>query len=346
MGTNHPKRNPKKIIIEVFKYLGFLALTIYLLYISFKGMKWTDLRDGLLNADYWWVGGSMLTGYLAMIVRAQRWRIIIEPLGYKPSLRNTYDAVMLTYLSNFAVPRIGEIVRCGVLRKTEKIPFDSLLGTVVLERVFDMVCLLLIIVAVVCLRLDTFGVFMHDNIWHPLMEQNATSARLGVFVILGILFVAFILLIVCWKKLVRFSIFHKVDNLVKGLVNGLKAGFRLKKHGQFFGFTLLLWILYFFQSFTVMHAMPETSLLGSADALFLMVVGSLGWVVPVQGGLGAYHFLVSLALSVMYGIPQVKGVVFATISHETQALVMIVFGFISLASVFLFTKRKQRTGTI
>ncbi len=339
-----PKKT-KKIVWEVLKYTGFLALTAYLLYISFKNVLWADLVDGLLSANYWWVLASMSAGWVAILVRAMRWRIIIEPLHYHPSLKNTYDAVMLTYLANFALPRMGEVVRCGALRKTEKIPFDSLLGTVVLERVFDMFCLAIIVVAVVLLRIETFGAFMYDNIWHPLMER--TGGSLGTWLLMAMCAGLFLLLLlfIFRKRLLTIGWVRKIAQLLSGLFNGLKAGFRLKKHNQFFGYTLALWTLYFLQSYTIMKAMPETAGLFPADALFLMVVGSFGWVMPVQGGLGAFHFLVSMALTAMYGIAQTQGVVFATISHETQSVVMILFGFISLVSVTLISKKKARTSS-
>ncbi|MDR0692899.1 MAG: flippase-like domain-containing protein [Prevotellaceae bacterium] len=346
MGTTVPKKKWNKIITGSLKYVIFLALSAWLLYISFKEVKWSELVEGLRNANYWWVGASMLSGWLAIVVRALRWRIIIEPLGYRPSVKNTYDAVMLTYLANFAVPRLGEVVRCGALRKTEKVPFESLLGTVVLERVFDVLCLLIVTIFVVGLRMDTFGTFLHDKIWQPLTEHNAETTGLSWLAILsGVFVITIILLFLFRKKLLQFRVvvktWHAASLLFKGLIDGLKAGFRLKRKNQFLAGTLIIWLFYFLQSYTIMHAMSETASLGFADALFLMVVGALGWVAPVPGGLGAYHFLLALALSTMYAVSWELGVVFATISHETQAVMMIIFGFISLSSFLLAGKKKE-----
>jgi uncharacterized membrane protein YbhN (UPF0104 family) len=330
-----------KILTGLLKYVLFLALSAWLLYISFKEVKWNELVEGLRNANYWWVGVSMLTGWLAILARALRWRIIIEPLGYRPSVKNTYDAVMLTYLANFAMPRLGEVARCGALRKTEKIPFDSLLGTVVLERIFDVFCLIIVTILVVALRMDTFGTFLHNEIWQPLVAQNpGAGGHSWLIMISAALVVAGILLFLFRKKLLQFRLVQKINKLLKGLIDGLKTGFRLKRKNRFFVSTLVIWIFYFLQSYTIMHAMSETASLGAVDALFLMLVGALGWVAPVPGGLGAYHFLLSLALLTMYAIPWELGVVFATISHETQAVMMIVFGFLSLAAILLAGKKR------
>jgi uncharacterized protein (TIRG00374 family) len=331
----------KKLITEALKYLVFLSLAAWLLYLSFKEVKWSELVNGLRDANYWWVGASMLTGWLAIAVRALRWRVIIEPLGHRPSIKNTYDAVMFTYLANFAMPRLGEVARCGALRKTEKIPFESLFGTVVLERIFDMLCLALVVVLVVCLRIDTFGTFLYDKIGQPLLEQNTgTAVWLWLSIVVVALAAMVILLFIFRKKLLQFRLAQKINKLFKGVVDGLKTGFRLERKNQFFAYTLVIWLLYFLQSYTIMHAMSDTAALSAADALFLMVVGSLGWVVPVPGGLGAYHFLLALALSTMYAVSWELGVVFATISHETQAVMMIVCGFLSLAAILLAEKKK------
>jgi uncharacterized protein (TIRG00374 family) len=341
MGTTVPKKKWSKVLAGALKYVLFLALSAWLLYISFKDVAWSELVESLRNVNYWWVGASMLTGWMAIVARALRWRIIIEPLGYRPSLRNTYDAVMLTYLANFAMPRLGEVARCGALRKTEKVPFESLLGTVVLERVFDILCLLIVIILVVGLRIDMFGAFLYNEIWQPLVEQNPGTAGSSWLVILSAAFVATcILLFIFRKKLLQFRVVQKINKLLKGLIDGLKTGFHLERKNRFFAYTFVIWLLYFLQSYTVMHAMSETASLGATDALFLMMVGALGWVVPVPGGLGAYHVLLAQALLVMYAIPWELGVVFATISHETQAVMMIVFGFLSLAAILLAGKKR------
>ena len=344
MSTATP-RNTKKITLEVLKYTLFSALTVYLVWSFVQRVDWPKVTQALAQANYWWVLLSMLAGWTAIVVRAQRWRIIIEPLRYRPSLKNTYDAVMLTYLANFALPRLGEVVRCGALRKTEKIPFDSLLGTVVMERVFDLLCLLVVVVSVIFLRIETFGAFMVDKIWHPLMEYTGGSFSQWLLIAAIAAFVGLILILVFRKKILKINWVQKSVKLFSGLMDGLRAGFRLKKQHQFFGYTLLLWSLYFIQSYTIMKSMPETNGLLVADALFLMVVGSLGWVAPVQGGLGAYHYMISLALVGIYAVDAGMSDAFAIISHESQAAVMIFFGLISLVAVTL-VKKKQKIDEI
>lgn len=330
----------KKIIATTGKYVLFLSITGALLYFSFKDISFRELLEGLQSANYWWIAASMLTGFAAFVFRARRWQFIIQPLGYRPSFKHTYDAVMLTYLANFALPRMGEVVRCGALQRTEKIPFGSSLGTVVMERVFDMVCLLLITVAVVFFRLEIFGNFLHVHLWQPFAERFAGGNHAVLYGLAGGVALLVTAAIVFRKKIEHRAPVVKLKKIWTGLYDGLRAGFRLQQRKKFLFYTVLLWIAYWLQAFTVMKAMPETQALTGIDALFLMVVGGLGWVAPVQGGMGAYHFFISLTLFAIYGIPQNHGVVFATISHETQAVMMIGLGVVSWVSVAVGRRRR------
>jgi uncharacterized protein (TIRG00374 family) len=334
-------KDKKKIAATVGKYALFLSITAVLLYFSFRDIKFSDLMAGLQSANYWWIALSMGAGLAAFVIRARRWQLIIHPLGYRPSLKNTYDAVMLTYLANFAMPRMGEVVRCGALRKTEKIPFESLFGTVVLERVFDLLCLILISLSVVLLRFDTFGRFIDTNIWQPLVQGVNVGNYALVGGGVGGLAVLVLLFAVFRKRMEKLPFVGKIKKLWNGLFDGLKAGFRLQQRREFFLQTALLWVAYWLQAYAVMLAMPETHALGAIDALFLMIIGGLGWVAPVQGGMGAYHFLISMTLYAMYAIPTSHGVVFATISHETQAIMMIVLGLLSWGAIMLNKKVKN-----
>ena len=138
----------KKKILKILYHLVFLALGILLLYFAFRGINLNELLIGLKSANYSWVFLSLIFAFLGFLIRAYRWNLLIEPLGYNPSLRNTFYAVAIGYLANFALPRLGEITRCGTLNKTENTPFDALLGTVFVERVIDVISLFLLILLI------------------------------------------------------------------------------------------------------------------------------------------------------------------------------------------------------
>lgn len=330
-----------KSLGRILQFFIFLSIGGILLYFSFRNVSLADLSGGLRSANYVWVSFSVIVGILAYIVRAARWSILLETMDYKAPLRHTYDAVMFGYLSNFAFPRLGEITRCGLLYKTLGIPVTKGLGTVVIERVYDTLCLTLICVGVFFMRYATFGKFIREQILAPasVFFHQHFSISTGI--------VLFLVLLLCGWGVFRFlksrNVNARLKNFLLGLKDGILSGLRMKKRALFLMYTLALWICYWATSYTIMMAMPETHHLGLADALFLMVIGGLGWVVPVQGGLGSFHFIVSLGLGI-YGISQDKGVVFATISHESQSIFMIILGLSSLISAGLYLRKKTRKG--
>lgn len=315
-----------------------LALSFVLLYFAFRGVKWKDFYDGLRSCNYWWIGASMVASVLAFLFRGLRWRLIMLPLNPSITRREAYDGVTVAYLTNFALPRAGEFARCGVISATGKSSFESVLGTVVLERSWDMLCYIIILFSVLLIRWNKFGEFMTTEIWNPLVSRLPFSAAWLIFGILAIIVVGCILLYHYRTSLKKYKFFKKFYKICRGLIDGLISGFKMKNRYGFIFFTIMVWACYWFMSLSTIYAFPQVQGLNGVDALFLMVVGGLGWIVPVQGGIGAYHFILSLAIASIYGIPQTSGVIFATISHESQALTMLVCGAISLISISLSNK--------
>ena len=327
---------------KVIQYVIMLALAALLLYYSFKGVEWRSFVESLQKCRWGWIALSMLVGILGFLFRALRWRLIMLPFNKDISVRESYDGVTIAYATNFVFPRAGEVARCGVLAKGGKISFESALGTVVLERVWDMISLLFFIVLVVLLRLDEFGGFLSKNILSPLVERFSGPSILYLLLpILALVLLSILLWRVFGARMLRSKLGTRVAKVAKGLWQGMLSAFRMKRKWLFFAYTLGLWFSYWLTSYVTILAFPSVGELTAVDALFLMIVGGLGWVVPVQGGLGAYHFIVSLALYAVYAIPQSEGVVFATISHEAQAVIMILCGLISLVSINISGKRRK-----
>ncbi len=326
-----------------WKWVLMLSIAILLLYFAFKGVKWSDFVSGLKSCNYMWIALSMTVSYLAFIVRAWRWRLIMLPLDGGIKRIQAYDGVTIGYLTNFALPRAGELARCGVISATGKASFEGVLGTVVLERSVDLLTYAFILLGVLIARWNQFGNFMTTEIWIPLsakLQFNAWWLIVGIILILAAILV---LMYIYRAKLRKYKFFDKFFKVCKGLVDGLLSGFKTPHKWKFLLLTILLWICYWLMSFFTVKSFPQMNGLNGVDALFLMVVGSLGWIIPVQGGIGAYHFIISLAISSLYAIPQTSGVVFATISHESQALVMIVSGAISLLAIYLRKRKAVKT---
>lgn len=328
----------KSVVYNVIKYLALLTLAVVLLYFSFKGVKWSDFISGLRSCNYSWIIVSMLVGIFGFFLRALRWRLLLLPLNKEITVREAFDGINISYLTNFALPRAGEFARCGVIAKTKKVTFEACLGTVVVERSLDLLCLMLWTFVILLFKWDLFGSFIEQQLLNPLFGQFSSLFWPLIILIISILII-FVLAWLFREKLLIIKLFEKIAKLIDGLKNGLLSVFKMKNKWLFIFYTLLIWGTYWLTSYATILAFPNVGDLNYIDALFLMIVGGLGWVVPVQGGIGAYHFIVSLALAKVYGIDQSSGVVFATISHESQALVMIICGVISLISISLWKKQ-------
>jgi len=324
-----------------WKWILMAFIAVALLYFAFRGVKWNDFVSGLQGCNFWWVGAAMVSSIVAFWVRGARWRLILLPLNPTISRRDCYDGVTTAYLTNFALPRAGELARCGIIAGTGKTSFEAALGSVVLERSIDLICDLIIVVAIVWFSWEQVGDFMTREIWGSAAERFQFSMVWFLIAAVALFAAVCIVLYRYRERLSRNRFFAKLFSVVRNAWDGLAAGFRSEHKWAFLFYTIALWTLYWSQSLFTVYAFPgvcdqsisiSTGVAGlnGVDALFLMVVGSLGWIVPVQGGIGAYHFILSLACAAIYGIPQTEGVVFATISHESQALTMLVCGAITL----------------
>lgn len=332
------KNDSLKSVYSAIKYILLLGLAALLLWFSFKGVKWEDFVNGLKEADFRWIGLSMIIGIIAFLIRALRWRLIMIPLGKKIKRRDAWDGINIGYLTNFAIPRAGELARCGVITRKTGLPFETVAGTVVLERSIDLFSLGIVFLGVLFFFWDSFGSFISTEILASMESRFST----GLIIIIASAFVAFLIfLYIIYKYRQSHPVLRKIADIVKGVLKGLVSGFKMPQKWLFLIYTILLWTCYWLMSYTSILAFSSMNEgLGASDALFLMMVGSFGWVIPVQGGIGAYHLIISLALASVYGISQTTGVIFATISHESQALTMLVCGLISLIS-FSISKRKS-----
>ena len=332
-----------KGIINAIKYTALLSIGILLLWLTFKDQNLSKVYSDLKQANWWWVALSMIFGFLAFLSRAVRWVMLLEPLGYKPRLVITSYALMVGYFANLAIPRIGEITRCGILSKTEKIPMNSLIGTVIVERVIDLVLLILSILTVTLLEFDTLKKFMNDYILGPVADKFSG----GFDPIKTILFfVGIILLVVIYRILKnngKFErVFIKLSDLFRGIGDGIKTVAQLKNVWAFVGHTLFIWIMYFAMTYVCFFALESTAHLGAKEGLFTLVAGGLGMTAPVQGGIGAYHWIVSRGL-MLFDVSTEDGVVFATLVHSSQTFLVVVLGLLSMVLLFFANRKQERS---
>jgi len=251
---------------------------------------------------------------------------------------------MIGYLANFVFPRIGEITKCGSLSKSDKIPFDSLIGTMIVERSIDVITMILLVFIVFFAKINFFGDFLKTQIFNPVLEKfsDYLNSSSTIWIILGLFVLAIAALFLFFKKkLARLPLYLKIRKIFNGVGSGLKTGFTMKRSGLFILFTVILWTLYFLMTWAVFYALSSTSHLKAIDALFILVVGSIGITVPVQGGIGAFHWIVSVGLT-LYHIPKEDGLAFATLSHESQMVLILILGGLSMFMLALNRKKNNK----
>lgn len=294
--------------------LSVLAAAV-LLWFTFRGVKWSDFVSLLGKCRWAMVALSMLAGAVAMILRALRWRLLLLQTDARASRLKCIDGVNIGKLADFVFPHLGEIVRCGYVT-SPRLKFDMALGTVVMERAWDLLVLVLLCGCTLALKWGQFGDFVTQKILAP---SAGGLHRWLVWGVLGAL--ALIVLLVAFVPAVR--------RFFAGIWQGIKSCLRMRRKWEFLAYTVALWGMYLMMSLLVIWALPMDYGLGVADALFVMLVGSVAGIVPVPGGFGAFHYMVALALSTVYGIPFDTGIVFATLSHESQAVTMALCGAVS-----------------
>ncbi len=334
----------KKTIVQVLKIIAFLALGMLLLYFAFRGIALDALMDTLRNANFWWIGLSLFFAGSSFFFRARRWMLLVQPLGYRPSFWNTYHALMIGYLSNYALPRLGEVTRCVTLGRREKIPVDALIGTVIVERVIDVIMLFLILLVLLVSWMDKFGAFFREQVFDPLMQKVSGNfgATWQFWVILAAAAIAVMLVLYLLRKtLARFTLVLKVKAFLRGLLEGLRTIFRMERTWEFVVHSFMIWLLYILMTWTVVFSMKETSGLTFIDGMFLLVIGGLGMAAPVTAGFGAYHWITSRGLVFVYGLPLEVGGAYAILAHESNSILTILMGAVSYLILMLSRRKKM-----
>ena len=317
----------KSKFVKVLQFLSFLLLAVVLLYFAFRGIDFDEVVLQIREANYRWVAFSMFFAILAIVFRAFRWRLLIEPLDKYPKIINIFHAINVGYLANFLFPRIGEITRCGILNRTDKVPADKLFGTVVVERIFDMLMSAFMLCLILIMRFNVVRDFFAEQVVQPIIN----SIEIG-WIIVIIAFTALILF--AFYRIFRNTIvIRKIVELLHGVANGIKSVKRLRNFKLFIALSFIIFGMYFLQTYVLFFALESTSSLGIGDALFVLVISAIALILPVQGGIGAYHWIISMGLTI-FGLTREEGMVYAAISHSVTSILFIMMGAISLIFVF------------
>ena len=321
----------KKKIVSLLQYLFFLALGIFLFWWSVRKIEnWDEIKSSLGNANYWLIIPVVLSLLISHYSRAIRWRILIEPLGYKPKQSNAYLAVLIGYMANLAIPRLGEILKCTFLARYEKVPADKLIGTIVAERAFDVLCLLVVILITFLWQVDTIGGYLKEIIAGILQSkaEYLTTTKIVLFFL-----ILFVVLGLIWFVLDRYAhlgFIKKIKVIIRGVWEGLTSVKRVKKKGWFFFHSVFIWAMYLVSVRLGLLALQETANFGWKESLSVLTTGSLAMIVPTPGGgIGVYPLFVQQTL-VLYGLKESTGLAFGLILWVVQLFQMLFSGLVAL----------------
>lgn len=326
----------KKQALQILRFLAFFAIGIFIFWLIYKDQDINRIKSILKNdVNYSWIWVSLFFSILSHISRSVRWNLMITPLGHRPRLLNTFLAVMVGYLMNLVIPRMGELSRCGVLARYEKISFAKLAGTVVVERIIDVLALLVLTLMVI---ISQFGYVLDLLRRNPEIEQKLMSVVTSPFLI-GAALLFFIFLFGFRRQIKKSKLYKRVEYTLMHFKEGLYAFKNIEKKGVFLFHTAFIWLMYYLMLYVVFFSFGFTSGISPLAGLTTFVMGSFGMVAPVQGGIGAWHFMIIESLS-LYGVAKSNGMIFAFLAHGTMTALLIVFGLLSLM-VLPFVNRRQ-----
>ncbi len=319
-----------KELKKILKIILPIALGVFLIWYSYRITSEEDRTQiirYIKEADLFWVGLSVFIGILSHISRAIRWNYLLEPMGYTPKVSNNIFIILIAYFANLGIPRSGEVLRATALATYEDVPFQKGFGTIVTERVVDLLMLLLIILMALFSQTDIILAFLND--------RGVGFSTSLIFLCVGFIGLLFIMGFLR-RSNSRFAI--KLRDFIKGLLDGVLSIFKMKKKWAFVLHTFFIWGAYVLMFWVIKYTVPETIDLSFGQLLVAFVGGAFA-MSTTNGGIGLYPIAVSKSLAI-FGISAVSGNAFGWIMWIAQTIMVVVFGAISFLLLPLLNRNK------
>ncbi|SNC77065.1 hypothetical protein SAMN06265337_3701 [Hymenobacter gelipurpurascens] len=323
-----------KQLLNVLKYGLLLSVSGLLMWYAIQGQDLSRIGQHVREANYSWLAITMVLSALGYFSRAFRWKMQLDPTGSKATYWDVYHAMMVGYLANLVLPRMGEVIRCSVLRRTSGVPVQVALGTVVTERVIDVLMLLGLLGATLLLDFNTFWTFVTDKILggrYDSLARNRTpllvAGLIGLVLLVGVAYALFRNL----ERLRQNALFNKAVSFVKGLLAGVFSVLKLKNKSLFLLHTFFTWGVYYLMDYLAFFCFPATYNLDMRAGLAVLTFGAFGMAAPVAGGIGPFHVMVQSIL-LAYGISKEAGIAYALVVHGSQTLLVVLMGGISFVA--------------
>lgn len=329
----------KKKIVSIIKYLFFLGLGIFLIWWQVSKMTAAEKEAfvfSLKHTKYWYILPVFIMALLSHLSRAIRWKIMIEPMGYKISISNAFYATLCGYFANTFVPRAGEILKCTLITKYEKVPFPKLVGTIITERIFDFICYLIVILITVLVQVGTVSSFFSEKFDNFFSNQSGIPIWMKIFILIAVVFVFVFLIKWLFKKYREHRYFLKIKSVAVGLKEGFSSILHLEKKSAFIGHTIFIWLMYLMQIWIGFSALAETSHLGIGAALSVLSLSTLAMIIA-PGGLGAFPVAVQQVL-LIYGLDNIS---FGWLMWGVTTAIILVAGLLSFGLIVYSNKNKN-----
>lgn len=314
-----------KISQLIFTAVAIVLAAVFI-GLTLKQTDFNVLNAAAKRADYSWFFLSMALSIVSYWLRAARWKLLLEPIGYSVKAKSGFWAISFGYFMNLTIPRSGEVARATSFYKMEKVPVDKSFGTIVLERVIDLFFLIFFFGMTVILNSEMLNYFFSYG-----SMPSFQNLKIPLLFLIGIL----ILFLIFRKKFQNFSLYKKVIGFLKGIGLGFMSILHLKERTKFILYSVGIWICYFFMTYVVIFAFPETSHFGIEEGFFLIVAGALGMILPAVGGLG-YPYVISIAFAAIYiskGQSAEEGTLvgsyFGLMLYFAQLISILIFGLLS-----------------
>ena len=321
---------------DILKFILSFLLAVALVWIAFRRVDWKAFLDGLRLTRWGYVIPFLVASVVAIFLRTLRWRDLLRSSGQSVRWLTVWDAYNVGNVANVALPGSGEFIRCVYV--VGKSAYGDALGTVVMERVWDFVAIVVIIILALVLDRAKFGPFFVEQVWTPLSE-GLNFSLWWLVVLLVVIIGLFIWAVFRFRD--RNRLCRKVADALASVGRGFSSFTRMERKGLFLLYTFGIWLMYLLMCFCILKALPELSHLGLVDALFFTAVGNIAAVIPLPGGIGAYHYLVALSVSSIYGGSWETGLLFATLQHELHSVLLLVLGVFSYAGLTLRSRDKR-----
>jgi len=324
---------------SIIQFVVLLGIGILLVWLSFRSV-WSEkekIMDSFKTANYFWVSISIVIAFFSHFLRAFRWNYLLKPAGYSVKPINDVGAVIVGYFANYGLPRMGEISRCTLATKYDNVPFEVALGTVITERIVDLLILILIFFLTLFAQFSQLKDLTATYIYNPMMLKfKGITEHPTKFIILITILIVVVIGFFLVRKKITGLLSGKLGNIIKGFGKGLSSVKDIDKKFQFILLSIAIWASYFYSLYVCFFAFTGTSNLGQAECLVLLLFGTFG-VVFSPGGLGAYPAIIT-ALLTYYGVEQIAAFSFPWMAWTSQFILVVTLGVLSLILLPIINK--------